>query len=81
MSPVEAVTVPRIHCEGNGIHAEATVPTFTVSELKKRGHMVKHKPESFGMDMSMAHVIGIDENGEVRGGADPRAGGGLAYAF
>ena len=81
MSPVEAVTVPRIHCEGNGIHAEATVPTFTVSELKKMGHMVKHKPESFGMDMSMAHVIGIDENGEVRGGADPRAGGGLAYAF
>lgn len=81
MSPVEAVTVPRIHCEGNGIHAEATVPTFVISELEKMGHSVIHKPESFAMDMSMAHIIGIDENGQVRGGADPRAGGGVAYAF
>ena len=81
MSPVEAVTVPRIHCEGNGIHAEATVPTFVISQLEKMGHSVIHKPESFAMDMSMAHIIGIDENGQVRGGADPRAGGGVAYAF
>ena len=25
MSPVEAVTVPRIHCEGAGLHLEARV--------------------------------------------------------
>jgi hypothetical protein len=39
-----------------------------------------HKHESFAMDMSMAHVIAIGEDGIMRGGADPRAGGGVAYS-
>ncbi|HAA93522.1 MAG: gamma-glutamyltransferase [Rhodospirillaceae bacterium] len=80
MSAVEAVTVPRIHCEGKGIHAEATVPLSVVEGLGAKGHTVNHKHESFAMDMSMAHVIAIGEDGTVRGGADPRAGGGIAYA-
>ena len=80
MSPVEAVTVPRIHCEGLGIHAEATVPISIVRELESLGHKVHHKNESYGMEMSMAHIIFIDEDGIVKGGADPRSGGGVAYA-
>jgi gamma-glutamyltranspeptidase/glutathione hydrolase len=80
MSPVEAVTVPRIHCEGKGLHAEATVPLATVRTLEAMGHTVHHRPESFGMEMSMAHVIAIGEDGSVKGGADPRAGAGVAYA-
>lgn len=80
MSPVEAVTVPRIHCEGKGVHAEATVPVAVIHALEAIGHKVNHKHESFGMEMSMAHVIAIDEDGTMRGGADPRAGGGVAYA-
>lgn len=80
MSPVEAVTVPRIHCEGKGLHAEATVPLDVIRELETIGHAVNHKHESFAMDMSMAHVIAIGEDGIMRGGADPRAGGGVAYS-
>ena len=80
MSPVEAVTVPRIHCEGLGVHAEATVPISIVRELESLGHKVHHKNESYGMEMSMAHIIFIDEDGIVKGGADPRSGGGVAYA-
>jgi hypothetical protein len=32
------------------------------------------------MEMPMTHIIFIGENGLVKGGADPRAGGGVAFA-
>src|SRR5690606_10955977 len=57
MSPVEAVTVPRIHCEGKGIHAEATIQTAVVEELRALGHAVVHSPHSFEPIMSRAHVV------------------------
>jgi gamma-glutamyltranspeptidase/glutathione hydrolase len=80
MSPVEAVTVPRIHCEGKGIHAEATVQSDVVNELRAIGHDVNHSPHSFEPLMSRAHLISTS-GGRVRGGADPRGGAGVAYAW
>ena len=56
MSPVEAVTVPRIHCEGKGIHAEATIQLSVVNELRAMGHKVQHSPHSFEPMMSRAGV-------------------------
>jgi gamma-glutamyltranspeptidase/glutathione hydrolase len=79
MSPVEAVTVPRIHCEGKGIHAEATVQKRVVDELRALGHTVVHSPHSFEPIMSRAHVISTI-GGRMRGGADPRGGAGVAYS-
>jgi gamma-glutamyltranspeptidase / glutathione hydrolase len=79
MSPVEAVTVPRIHCEGKGIHAEATIQQSVVNELRAMGHQVLHSPHSFEPIMSRAHVISTI-GGRMRGGADPRGGAGVAYA-
>src|SRR5687768_10524496 len=52
MSPVEAVTVPRIHCEGKGIQAEATVQGAVIAELRAIGHKVVHSPHSFEPMMS-----------------------------
>ncbi len=80
MSPVEAVTVPRIHCEGRGIHAEATVQGAVVDELRALGHQVVHSPHSFEPIMSRAHVIST-LGGRMRGGADPRGGAGVAYSW
>lgn len=79
MSPVEAVTVPRIHCEGRGIQAEATVQASVVAALRAMGHQVTHSPHSFEPLMSRAHVIATLD-GRLRGGADPRGGAGVAYA-
>ena len=79
MSPVEAVTVPRIHCEGGAIHAEARVQGATCRALTAMGHEVKQSAVSFDPVMSRGHVVLI-ENGDWRGGADPRGGGGVAYA-
>lgn len=80
MSPVEAVTVPRIHCEGRGIEAEATIQRSVVDRLRAMGHPVVHSPHSFEPIMSRAHVIST-LGGKMRGGADPRGGAGVAYAW
>jgi gamma-glutamyltranspeptidase/glutathione hydrolase len=80
MSPVEAVTVPRIHCEGGAIHAEARVQGSVCRELADRGHEVNQSVVSFDPVMSRAHVVQIDPDGRWRGGADPRGGGGIAVA-
>ena len=80
MSPVEAVTVPRIHCEGRGIQAEATIQGAVVAELRAMGHKVVHSPHSFEPIMSRAHVIST-LGGKMRGGADPRGGAGVGYAW
>lgn len=79
MSPVEAVTVPRIHCEGLGIHTEATVRSSVIRELRALGHTVLQSAHSFEPSMSRAHVISTVD-GRMRGGADPRGGAGVAYA-
>ena len=80
MSPIEAVTVPRIHCEGKGIHAEARVQGSEIEKLRDYGHTVDHSAISFDPVMSRAHVITVEKDGTYRGGADPRGGGGVAYA-
>jgi gamma-glutamyltranspeptidase/glutathione hydrolase len=79
MSPVEAVTVPRIHCEGKALHAEARVEGSVCAALAAMGHEVRHSPISFDPVMSRAHVVLI-EDGKWRGAADPRGGGGVAYS-
>jgi len=78
MSPVEAVTVPRIHCEGPVIHAEATVQSRVVDALRARGHQVQHSFYSFDPVMARAHAVCLVD-GKLRGGADPRGGAGVAY--
>ena len=80
MSPVEAVTVPRIHCEGGALHAEARVQGSVCRDLEGLGHDVRQNAISFDPVMSRAHVVRI-ENGVWRGAADPRGGGGVAYAW
>jgi gamma-glutamyltranspeptidase / glutathione hydrolase len=79
MSPVEAVTVPRIHCEGAGVHVEARVEASQIAGLRALGHEVIQSAHSFDPVMARAHVIARDERG-WRGGADPRSGGAIAIA-
>ena len=80
MSPLEAVTVPRIHCEGGAIHAEARVQGSVCRQLTDMGHEVKQSAVSFDPVMSRAHVVEVATDGSWRGGADPRGGGGIAVA-
>lgn len=78
MSPVEAVTVPRIHCEGGAIHVEARIQESVCRELVAMGHEVRRSSISLDPVMSRAHVVQIASDGSWRGGSDPRGGGGMA---
>jgi gamma-glutamyltranspeptidase/glutathione hydrolase len=79
MLPVEAVTVPRLHCEGAAIHLEARTPEKVCRALRDMGHVVTQSAISFDPVMSRAHVV-LREGDGWRGGADPRGGGGVAMA-
>jgi len=79
MSPVEAVSVPRLHCEGAAIHLEARTPDKVCCALRDMGHAITQSAISFDPVMSRAHVVLRDGEG-WRGGADPRGGGGVAMA-
>jgi gamma-glutamyltranspeptidase/glutathione hydrolase len=80
MSAVEAVSFPRIHCEGGPVFCEARVQGDVVEALSRLGHEVRHSPISYDPTMSRAHAI-LLRDGKPAGGADPRGGGGVAVAW
>ncbi|MFH1141598.1 MAG: gamma-glutamyltransferase [Chloroflexota bacterium] len=81
MGPVEAVSAPRVHTEGQKVYVEARVRSDVCRELANLGHQVEHRLEGYAHDLSRAQLARLDENGKVEGGSDPRGdGGGVAYA-
>lgn len=76
MSPAEAVSVPRIHCEGPAIDLEARIPRSTAAALRDLGHEIRHSLYSYDFFSGRPHVVMRDAStGALRGGADPRGGG------
>jgi gamma-glutamyltranspeptidase/glutathione hydrolase len=80
MTAVEAVSFPRIHCEGGPVFCEARVQEDVVESLRTLGHDVRHSPISYDPTMSRAHAIML-RGGRPAGAADPRGGGGVAIAW
>ncbi len=80
MGAVEAVSFPRIHCEGGPVFCEARVQDDVVQDLRAMGHEVRHSPLSYDPGMSRAHAV-LLRDGRPSGGADPRGGGGVAVAW
>ncbi len=77
MRPVEAVSAPRIHCEGGAVFCESRLLSTAVEALRSRGHQVKHHPSSFDMMFSRPQLIVKHPDGSVRGASDPRHDGGI----
>ena len=80
MSVQEAVSVPRIHCEGDNVVVSPRISTRICDELRKRGLDVAHSVVNGGMiPFGMAHGIIVDPaTGRFEGGADPGGEGGIA---
>ncbi len=71
MSPVEAVSAPRLHSEGTPVYCELRVPRRTVDQLRSRGMEVVHSLHNY--DPAFASVqMALREGGRFRGGSDPR---------
>lgn len=76
MTPSEAVSAPRVHCEGPIIELEARIPRSTAHELARRGLEVRHSLYSYDFFSGRPHVVMRDpDSGRLGGGADPRGGG------
>lgn len=75
-SALEAVSRPRLHCEGPTVRVEARFPTWVDAELEARGHRVRRSLTSYDSVSGRVHAAVIDwASGRVSGGADPRKGG------
>jgi len=81
LSMLEAVSVPRFHCEQNTITLEARYPSWVREELEKMGHPVEHSLRSYDSLLSgNVHGVLVDHAADkVYGAADPRAGGVALY--
>ncbi len=91
MGPLQAVSEPRVHCEGGPVAFETRFLRATVAKLAGAGHVVKHG--AFGYDTLQGRVQlaawrdGADRPGGAGGAAggwsgasDPRRDGGIAVA-
>ncbi len=75
MTPVEAVSAPRFHSEGDPIYCELRVPQRTVEELRRRGMNVQQSLKNY--ERTFAKVqIAARANGVFTGASDPRKDGG-----
>lgn len=71
MSPVEAVSAPRLHSEGTPVYCELRVPKRTVEALRRMGMEVVHSDHNY--DPAFASVqVAMAEHGQFKGGSDPR---------
>jgi len=83
MTALEAVSAPRIDCQGGRIYAEGRIPAYVCDELASRGFPVQRDTASYGVyptNAARVHAIVLDDaRGGLSGGADPR-GYGVALA-
>jgi gamma-glutamyltranspeptidase/glutathione hydrolase len=79
MTPVEAVSAPRIHCEGEILDVEARIYYTVKEELERRGHKLRKSLLSYDHFFALVHIAMRDPaTGTLTGAADSRGRGGLA---
>lgn len=78
LSPVEAVSTPRVHCEGGPVFVEGRVTSKAREALTEAGFDLRLMPGNYVPAFGRNQAIGIDARGQFRGASDPRRDGGMA---
>ena len=78
LSPVEAVSAPRVHCEGGPVFVEGRVGRRGREALADAGFDLRLMPTNYVPGFGRNQVISIDAEGRFRGASDPRRDGGTA---
>ncbi|MBO0685187.1 MAG: gamma-glutamyltransferase, partial [Candidatus Dormibacteraeota bacterium] len=81
MTPVEAVSAPRIDYNSDVLQAEHRLPAAVLSGLAGLGYRVERRPLSYDPYFSRVQVITRSASGEVEGASDPRKDGGVALSL
>ncbi len=78
MSPVEAVSAPRVDFQGDVVQVEARVPASVCLGLEKLGYRVNRRTLNYDSYFSRPQVIAAEGDGFLLGASDPRKDGGTA---
>jgi len=78
MSPIEAVSAPRVDFQGDVVQAEGRIPAAVCSGLEKLGYRVNRRTLNYDSYFARPQVIAANEEGQLRGASDPRKDGGTA---
>jgi gamma-glutamyltranspeptidase/glutathione hydrolase len=78
LTPVEAVSAPRVHCEGGPVFVEGRVSRAGREALSEAGFDLRLMPTNYVPGFGRNQVISIDARGQFRGASDPRRDGGVA---
>jgi gamma-glutamyltranspeptidase / glutathione hydrolase len=78
MSPVEAVSAPRVDFQGDVVQVEGRVPLAVSQGLEKLGYKVSRRTLNYDSYFAKPQVIAADADGRLRGASDPRKDGGTA---
>jgi gamma-glutamyltranspeptidase/glutathione hydrolase len=76
MSPVEAVSAPRIDFQGDVVQAEARIPSIVCQELEKHGYTVNRRTLNYDSYFARPQLIVAEADGFLHGASDPRKDGG-----
>jgi gamma-glutamyltranspeptidase/glutathione hydrolase len=78
MSPVEAVSAPRLDFQRDQVQTELRMPAGVLDGLRAAGYEVNRRPLGYDPYFAKAQVIQIGADGTPRGASDPRGDGGIA---
>ena len=76
MSPIEAVSAPRIDFQGDVVQAEGRIPLIVCQGLEKRGYRVNRRTLNYDSYFARPQVIVAEPDGFLHGASDPRKDGG-----
>src|SRR5216683_1636210 len=78
MTPVEAVSAPRIDFQGDVVQIEGRIPVAVSRGLEQRGYAVNRRTLSYDSYFARPQVIAGEKDGFLHGASDPRKDGGIA---
>jgi len=79
MSPVEAVSAPRVDFQGDVVQAEGRIPRVVCEGLERAGYSVNRRTLSYDSYFARPQLIVRERDGFLQGASDPRKDGGAAY--
>ena len=81
MTPVEAVSAPRIDFQGEFAEIEGRVPESVAAGLRKAGITVHRRPYNYDSYFAQVQLISRAADGSLRGASDPRRDGGVELSI
>jgi len=77
MTPVEAVSAPRVDFQGEFAEVEGRLPESVVAGLREAGLVVHRRPYNYDSYFAQVQLISRSPDGSLRGASDPRRDGGV----